>query len=92
MSTLATFPWVRFTGFTLCLMGVGYGLMKATTPTEHQLYNEMAPDLRRKVDALRAAREGRDTEMKKQVDLQVTAQNEPEAAKPIWAERPCDRK
>jgi hypothetical protein len=32
----------------------------------------MAPDLRRKVDAARIAREAREAEMKKQVDAQVS--------------------
>ncbi|KAF9566267.1 hypothetical protein CPC08DRAFT_704002 [Agrocybe pediades] len=80
------FPWGRFTGMTLVLVGVGYGLMKATTPTEEQLYNEMAPDLRRKVDAARAARLAREAEMKKQVDAQFNIQKHPEEAKPIWAD------
>jgi len=31
----------------------------------------MAPDLKRKVDATRAAREAREAEMKKQIDAQV---------------------
>lgn len=33
---------------------------------------EMAPDLRKKVDAMRAARLAREAEMKKQVDAQVS--------------------
>ncbi|PPQ77609.1 hypothetical protein CVT25_011401 [Psilocybe cyanescens] len=74
------------------VMGVGYGLMKATTPTEEQLYNEMAPDLRRKVDANRAARLAREAEMKKQVDAQVVGEKNPEAAKPIWADPPSSKK
>lgn len=32
----------------------------------------MAPDLRRRVDAARAAREAREAEMKKQADAQVS--------------------
>jgi len=79
---MSSFPWVRFTGFSLALMGVGYAIMKATTPTEQQLYNEMAPDLRRKVDAARVARVAREAEQKKQVDAQNPNR---EATGPIWA-------
>ncbi|KAF8061539.1 hypothetical protein FPV67DRAFT_284213 [Lyophyllum atratum] len=85
---MGAFPWLRFTGASLGLMSIGYVLMKATTPTEEQLYNEMAPDLRRKVDAARAARTARESEMKKQVDAQVAHGANPEATKPIWADTP----
>jgi len=67
------------------VMGIGYTIMKATTPTEEQLYNEMTPDLRRKVDAARAARLVREAETKKMVDAQVMPE---EATKPIWANPP----
>ncbi|KAF6764713.1 hypothetical protein DFP72DRAFT_869016 [Ephemerocybe angulata] len=86
------FPWVRWAGLTTVLMGAGYMLMKATTPTEEQLYNEMAPDLRKKVDASRAARLAREAEMKKQVEAQVAGAEHPESAKPIWASRPSERR
>jgi len=59
--------------------------MKVTTPTEEQLYNEMAPDLRRKVDAAREAREAREAEMKKQADTQTMADSNRESTGPIWA-------
>ncbi|RXW13905.1 hypothetical protein EST38_g11948 [Candolleomyces aberdarensis] len=54
----------------------------------------MAPDLRRKVDAARAARLAREAEMKKQVEAQAAAgTGNPEAAKPIWAaDRPSGSK
>ncbi|EAU88044.2 hypothetical protein CC1G_10817 [Coprinopsis cinerea okayama7 len=89
---MSSFPWVRFTGMTAVFMGVGYILMKVTTPTEEQLYNQMAPDLRRKVDAAREARLAREAEMKKQVNAQISNDENPEAAKPIWASRPGDPK
>jgi len=82
---MSSFPWVRFTGFSLALMGIGYTIMKVTTPTEEQLYNEMAPDLRRKVDATRAARLAREVEMKKQADAQTMPDSNREATGPIWA-------
>ncbi|KAF8968357.1 hypothetical protein BDZ97DRAFT_2073058 [Flammula alnicola] len=69
---MTSFPWARFGVYSAALVGIGYGLMKATTPSEAQLYNEMAPDLRRKVDAARATRLAREAEMKKQVDAQIS--------------------
>ncbi|KAF8810156.1 hypothetical protein BYT27DRAFT_7187024 [Phlegmacium glaucopus] len=69
-------------------MGVGYTIMKATTPTEAQLYNEMAPDLRRKVDAARLGRLAREAEIKKQADAQTIPESDGEATKPIWANPP----
>ncbi|KAM6500850.1 hypothetical protein JOM56_003864 [Amanita muscaria] len=68
---MSNFPWIKFTGLTLGLMGFGYGLMKVTTPTEEQLYKEMAPDLKRKVDASKAARMARSAEIKGTVQPQV---------------------
>jgi hypothetical protein len=62
---MSNFPWAKFAGLTLGLLGFGYGLMKATTPNEEQLYKELAPDLKRKVDASRAARLAREAEMKR---------------------------
>ncbi|KAF9466316.1 hypothetical protein BDZ94DRAFT_1233929 [Collybia nuda] len=70
------------------VMAMGYVLMKATTPTEEQLYNEMAPDIRRKVDAARAARLAREAEMQKQVSAQTSNDVNPETTKPIWADTP----
>jgi len=67
-------------------MGVGYAMMKVTTPTEGQLYNEMAPDLKRKVDAARAARQAREVAMEKQIDAQIASAQSPEATKPLRAD------
>ncbi|KAH9466930.1 hypothetical protein MJO28_000484 [Puccinia striiformis f. sp. tritici] len=33
--------------------GLGWGIMKLTTPTESQFYDVLAPDLKRKVDERR---------------------------------------
>ncbi|KAH0584310.1 hypothetical protein H2248_009854 [Termitomyces sp. 'cryptogamus'] len=60
--------------------------MKATTPSPEKLYNEMAPDLRRKVDAARSLRLAQEAEMKKQVDAQLANESRPDDAKPIWAD------
>lgn len=82
----ASFPWLRFTVTAVGLMGVGYGLMIATVPTEEETYNAMAPDLRRKVDANRAARLAREEAMRQQVTAQSQPQQDQNSAKPIWAE------
>ncbi|KAG7092286.1 hypothetical protein E1B28_008648 [Marasmius oreades] len=83
------FPWLRFTGVAIGLTGFGYLFMKATVPTEEQLYNRMAPDIRKKVDAARVLREARENEVKKQAEAQTPAQDvDPDQLKPIWANPP----
>jgi len=82
---MSGFPWGRFAIFGTGLVGMGYALMKATTPTEEELYNRLAPDLKRKVDASRAARLAQENEIKKQVQAQVNDTSQ-EAMKPIWAD------
>ncbi|KAJ3811540.1 hypothetical protein F5876DRAFT_39439 [Lentinula aff. lateritia] len=72
--------WTRY------LTGFGYLLMKATVPTEEELYNRMAPDIRKKVDAARALRLAREAEMKQQVAVQVIIIFDPDTIKPIWAD------
>ncbi|CAA7265394.1 unnamed protein product [Cyclocybe aegerita] len=82
------YAWGKVSAVTVGLFAIGYAMMKATTPTEEQLYNEMSPDLRRKVDAARTARLARETAAKKQTDAQTTNEAAPEEAKPIWADPP----
>ncbi|KAJ3742135.1 hypothetical protein DFH05DRAFT_284943 [Lentinula detonsa] len=67
---MSHFPWLRFAGAAITFTGLGYMLMKATVPTEEELYNRMAPDIRKKVDAARALRLAREAEMKQQVAAQ----------------------
>ena len=71
--------------FSSALMGMGYMLMRATIPTPEETYAAMAPDLRKKVDANRAARLAQENAMSRQVDAQV-GQCDPDTAKPIWAD------
>ncbi|GBE82441.1 Assembly factor CBP4 [Sparassis crispa] len=78
-----SFPWLRMTIVTAGLLGLGYGLMRATVPTPEQTYQAMAPDLRRKVDANRAARLARENA----TNAQATAQlNDPDSETPVWAD------
>ncbi|EPQ58423.1 hypothetical protein GLOTRDRAFT_110195 [Gloeophyllum trabeum ATCC 11539] len=77
------FPWFQVTVMTAGLFGVGYALMKATVPTPEQTYAAMSPDLRRKVDANRAARLAREEATKRQLDAQSD-----DADKPVWADPP----
>ncbi|KAG2077988.1 hypothetical protein BDR04DRAFT_1064979 [Suillus decipiens] len=84
-----SFPWFRMTLLGGGLMGLGYLLMSATVPTPEQTYAAMSPDLRRKVDANRAARLVREQTIKRQMDAQVG--NDPDAGKPIWAEQQNQR-
>ncbi|KAK7693270.1 hypothetical protein QCA50_002837 [Cerrena zonata] len=79
------FPWFGVSLATAGIMGVGYIIMKATVPTPEQTYQAMSPDLRRKVDANRAARLARERATNQQASAQL---NDPDASKPIWADRP----
>ncbi|KAJ3937022.1 MAG: hypothetical protein NXY57DRAFT_8788 [Lentinula lateritia] len=85
---MSHFPWLRFAGAAITFTGFGYLLMKATVPTEEELYNRMAPDIRKKVDAARALRLAREAEMKQQVAVQAppTTLVDPDTIKPIWAD------
>jgi len=62
--------------------------MKATVPTEEELYNRMAPDLQRRVDASRAARQAREGSTK---TAATTQSDDPDNAKPRWADPPPTR-
>ncbi|GAA96429.1 uncharacterized protein L969DRAFT_94523 [Mixia osmundae IAM 14324] len=66
------------------IMGLGYAVMKLTTPTADQFYDRLAPDLKRKVDeqrALAAAENARKSTLDK---IKQSANEE----KPIWAQDP----
>ncbi|KAI0080574.1 hypothetical protein K474DRAFT_1615339 [Panus rudis PR-1116 ss-1] len=77
------FPWFRFTLATAGLIGLGYFIMKTTTPTPEQTYAAMSPDLRKKVDAARAARLAREQATQAQATAQLA---DPDASKPVWAD------
>ncbi|KAI0928346.1 hypothetical protein AcW1_005620 [Taiwanofungus camphoratus] len=66
-------------------MAFGYILMRATVPTPEQTYAAMSPDLRRKVDANRAARLAMENATKQQTDAQLS---DPDSQKPVWADSP----
>ncbi|KIK97090.1 hypothetical protein PAXRUDRAFT_825302 [Paxillus rubicundulus Ve08.2h10] len=78
-----SFPWFRLTLVAGGLMGTGYLMMRATVPSPEQTYAALAPDLRRKVDANRAARLAQERVMKEQIDAQASNS---EAGKPIWSD------
>ncbi|KAJ3726199.1 hypothetical protein C8R42DRAFT_774139 [Lentinula raphanica] len=85
---MSHFPWLRFAGAAITFTGLGYMLMKATVPTEEELYNRMAPDIRKKVDEAKALRLAREAKMKQQVAAQVPSTNvvDPDSLNPIWAD------
>lgn len=75
---MAQVPWGKFSLLTAALVGFGWVLMRSTVPTEEQTYNAFAPDLKRRVDARRAA--NADEKKSKLVTLQ-----DPDPKKPNWA-------
>ncbi|KAI0041548.1 hypothetical protein FA95DRAFT_1565280 [Auriscalpium vulgare] len=85
MSAGGKMPWMTLITVSAGLIGGGYALMKVTVPTPEQTYNAMAPDLRRKVDANRRAREALEQGMKRQNEAQAA---DPDTAKPVWASPP----
>ncbi|TCD60411.1 hypothetical protein EIP91_010216 [Steccherinum ochraceum] len=80
---MASFPWGRVFLAGTALVGTGYIIMRATVPTPEQTYAAMSPDLRRKVDANRAARLAREEATRNQMNAQ---QEDPDASKPVWAD------
>jgi len=84
---MSHFPWLRFTGTAVAFTGLGYLIMRATVPTEEELYNQMSPDIRKKVDAARSMRLAREAEMRQQATAQAPPTNvDPDSLKPIWAD------
>ncbi|KAH9946269.1 uncharacterized protein BXZ73DRAFT_95771 [Epithele typhae] len=79
------FPWGRVTLYSIGIIGAGYATMRLTVPTPEETYAAMSPDLRRKVDANRAARLARENATQTQANAQL---NDPDATKPIWADQP----
>ncbi|KAF9519943.1 hypothetical protein BS47DRAFT_1336677 [Hydnum rufescens UP504] len=75
----APVAWGRFGLLTVLLIGVGYSTMKFTSPSEKELYDSLAPDLKKKVDAQRAARQN--------VQSDKEMMGNPDEAKPIWKEK-----
>jgi len=71
--------WGRASLVSLGVCAVGYALLKLTTPSDQELYDSLAPDLRRQVDARRAARENAG-----RVNVALTAN--PDVSKPVWAD------
>lgn len=53
--------------------GLAYGLMAATTPSDQQFYDALAPDLKRKVDAQRALKHGAQSELVRESQAQLDA-------------------
>ncbi|KAF9792449.1 hypothetical protein BJ322DRAFT_46952 [Thelephora terrestris] len=76
------FPLVRIVVFGTGIMAFGYGLMKITVPTPEQTYGALAPDLKKQVDAARAARLARQNMTAEQLESQM---NDPDSQKPIWS-------
>ncbi|OCH95590.1 hypothetical protein OBBRIDRAFT_883849 [Obba rivulosa] len=80
---MSAFPWGRFFLASCGLVGFGYVLMRTTVPSEQEFYNSLSPDLKRKADQIRAAREAVEN-TKRQLEHQV---NNPDPQAPIWVER-----
>ncbi|KAN0065340.1 hypothetical protein ACQY0O_001176 [Thecaphora frezii] len=74
-------PWPRAVAGGIAVIVLGYGIMKATTPTDKQFYDSLSPDLKRQVDNQRLA-----AERKAAYREQVMRAKEAEESGPVWAE------
>ncbi|KIJ43947.1 hypothetical protein M422DRAFT_30542 [Sphaerobolus stellatus SS14] len=70
---------LRTAGLATVLTGGAWLLMKAIVPTPEQTYAAMSPELRKRVDQVRAARLAREAGVKEEVNVT----NE-DADKPVW--------
>jgi len=74
-------PWGKFALMSAGIVGVGYATMKATVPNEQQMYDALAPDLKRRVDTIRA--QAQQAEARKRVMA-----SDPDVDKPQWVDTP----
>ena len=66
--------------------GLAYGLMAVTTPSDQQFYDSLAPDLKRKVDAQRALKQGAQSELVRESQAQLDAiKVRPHSSSPLGA-------
>nr|CDI55360.1 conserved hypothetical protein [Melanopsichium pennsylvanicum 4] len=74
-------PWPRAIIGGIITIGIGYAIMKATTPTDQQFYDALSPDLKRQVDAQRLA-----AQRKAAYAEQLKRAKEQDDTAPVWAE------
>ncbi|KAF9653155.1 hypothetical protein BDM02DRAFT_3183111 [Thelephora ganbajun] len=77
------FPIVRMVVYSTGIMAFGYALMKSTVPTPEQTYDTLAPDLKKRVDAARAARLARENMTAEQLQAQAIEQSESSKARVV---------
>jgi len=79
---MSNIAWGRFVMWSTIIVGSGYVCMKATVPTPEQLYNQLSPDLKRKADEIRLARQKND------LQRQVEEASQAGATGPVWSTPP----
>jgi len=77
--------WGRVAVWSTIIIGSGYVIMKTTSPTEQQLYDQLAPDLKKKADDYRAWRKNgvQQSELQKKMEEASDAG----ATGPVWADK-----
>ncbi|KAK0533407.1 hypothetical protein OC834_002253 [Tilletia horrida] len=73
MSGSGPVPWGRLFVASAGIIGIGYAVMKATTPSEKQLYDALSPDLKRQVDQHREAAQ-RKAAYKEQLEVRTRSE------------------
>ncbi|KAE8216848.1 hypothetical protein CF319_g3137 [Tilletia indica] len=77
----AQVPWGRLLVASTGIIGLGYVIMKATTPTEKQFYDALSPDLKRQVDHNRETAKRR-AALQEQIERVKTGEAD---SAPVWA-------
>ncbi|KAL9941053.1 hypothetical protein V8E36_000541 [Tilletia maclaganii] len=77
----APVPWGRLLTASAGIIGIGYVIMKVTTPTDKQFYDALAPDLKRQVDQHREQAKRKGAYMEQ---LERARSGEADSA-PVWA-------
>jgi len=79
---MSNIAWGRFVMWSTIIMGTGYACMKTLVPTPEELYSQLSPDLKRKADEIRAARQ------KNELQRQIELASQSGASGPVWASPP----
>ncbi|XAO21568.1 hypothetical protein I312_100321 [Cryptococcus bacillisporus CA1280] len=58
---MAAVRWIKFTVYSSLIIGTGVWLQSKTVPSEKELYSQLSPELKNKMDQIVRQREGSQT-------------------------------
>ncbi|KZT54567.1 hypothetical protein CALCODRAFT_499620 [Calocera cornea HHB12733] len=79
---MSNIAWGRLLFWSTAIIGTGYVCLKTTVPTTDQLYSQLSPDLKRKADEIRIARQ------KNELQRQIEQASQNGSTGPVWASPP----